>query len=141
MMLRMNTTFAIESFPLVGSAVHVPPAGHALLLQGEALTAHPQHLPEGYLLGVFEVSVSADVHPDMWEMHPAGDEVLVMLSGELEVEYSDELHRDTSSLEAGHGMLMPTGVWHRLRLREPGRLLVLSPPQGTRLSRDAGGRP
>ncbi len=30
--------------------------------------------------------------------------------------------RGTPSLAAGHGMVMPVGVWHRLVLREPGLL-------------------
>jgi mannose-6-phosphate isomerase-like protein (cupin superfamily) len=135
----MKATFTIEPFSLAGAAVHIPPAGTASLLQADAIKAHLQRLPEGHLLGVFPIATSDDLHSDIWEMHPAGDEVLIMLTGELGVEYSDGSRRGTSSLQPSHGIVMPKGVWHRLVLREPGLLLALSPPQGTQSSHNPEG--
>ena len=136
----MKTTFAIETFSFPGAAVHILPTGSASLLQGDAIKTELRRLPGGQVLGVFQISTSSDLHSDVWEMHPAGDEVLLMLTGRLEVEYSDQSRHGASSLESGHGIVMPRGIWHRLVLREPGVLLALSAPQGTRLSSSPGGR-
>jgi mannose-6-phosphate isomerase-like protein (cupin superfamily) len=136
----MKTTYAIETFSFPGVAVNIAPAGNASLLQGEAIKAHLQALPEGHLLGVFRISTGADLHSDVWEMHPADAEVLLMLAGELDVEYDDGSGHGVSALQTGHGLVMPQGVWHRLVLREPGMLLALSPPHGTRLSPRPGER-
>jgi mannose-6-phosphate isomerase-like protein (cupin superfamily) len=133
----MKATFTVEPFSFPGTAVHIRPSGHASVLQRHFKAQLPG-LPEGHLLGVFQIANRDDLHSDVWEMHPADDEVLLMLTGELGVEYCDGSCRGTSALESGRGMVMPRGVWHRLLLRHPGLLMVLSPSQGTRLSRSPG---
>ena len=137
----MKATCTIAPFPLPGTAVHIPPVGSASLLRGDDIKAHLRRLPPGRLLGVFQISSSDDLHSETWEMHPAGDEVLVMLTGELELEYCDGSRRNTSSLQAGHGIVIPKGVWHRLVLHDPGLLLALSAPEGTRSNSDPGRQP
>ena len=68
-----------------------------------------------------------------WEMHPAGDEVVVLLSGAavfvLETaEGSPEIRLD----HAGACALVPRGVWHTARIDTPSRLLFITPGEGTR---------
>src|SRR6185295_5317750 len=134
----MKATFTIEPFSFLGAGVHMRPSGNASLLRGSDIKAQLRGLPEGHLLGVFQIARPDDLHSDVWEMHPAGDEILLMLTGELDVEYSDGSCRGSSALRSGRGVVMPKGVWHRLLLREPGLLMVLSPSQGTKLSRSPG---
>ncbi len=43
-------------------------------------------------------------------MHTAGDEIVLMLTSQLVVEYSDGFRHGTSSLEAGHEMVAPKCV-------------------------------
>ena len=133
----MKATITVEPFSSPGAAVHVHPSGNASVLQGDFKAQLPG-LPEGHLLGVFQIASPDDLHSDIWEMHPAGDEVLLMLTGELGVEYCAGSCRGTAALESGRGVVMPKGVWHRLLVRQPGLLMVLSPSQGTRLSRSPG---
>ena len=134
----MKATFDLESFSFAGAAVHVAPTGDASLFQGDDVVARLRGLLAGHLLGVFPIAAPDDVHPDTWEMHPAGDETLLMLAGELDVEYADATRRGAAALERGRGVVLPPGVWHRLVLREPGLLLALTPPQETQFSRDPG---
>jgi hypothetical protein len=115
--------------------VHIRPSGNASVLEGDVKAQLPG-LPEGHLFGVFQIASPNDLHADIWEMHPAGDEVLVMLTGELSLEYCDGSCRATSALESGRGVVIAKGVWHRLLLRKPGLLMVLSPSRGTRLCRN-----
>lgn len=135
----MNThPISIPSFPLRGSAVHVAPGGTTRLLRGDAIRAHLQNRPHGLVLGAFSLATADDVHPDLWEMHPGGDEVLILLAGALALTYADGAHHGSTELRANQGLVMPRGVWHRLALRAPGLLLTLSPPAGTRFSREPG---
>lgn len=136
----MKTNFTIESFSLPGANVSIPAVGNASLLQGNAIEAHLTGRSGGHLLGFFQVSTPADLHSHLWEMHPAGDEVLFMLSGALTVEYSDGARHGNAALEAKQGLVVPRGLWHRLVLREPGLLSALTLRQGTRLSETPGER-
>lgn len=96
---------------------------------------------DGRVLGAFPLASPADAHSHLWEMHPAADEVLFMLSGELQVHWSDGDHGGSTPLKAQEGLVMPPGVWHRLVLREPGVLLTLTAPDGTQLRPLEGGQP
>jgi mannose-6-phosphate isomerase-like protein (cupin superfamily) len=137
----MKATFTIETFPLCGSAIHVAPGGHASVMRGSELKSRLRQLPDGLLLGTFQIEDDVDAHSHVWEMHPMGDEMLVMLTGSLEVEYADGPRRATSLLGTRQCMVMPGGVWHRLEVREPGLLLTLTPLQGTLHSEQPGERP
>ena len=74
----------------------------------------------------------ADFHAHEWEMHPAGDEVLYLLTGALDVVLDDPGGERFLRLQAGQGCLVPQGVWHRLVLHQPSDLLFITPARGTR---------
>jgi mannose-6-phosphate isomerase-like protein (cupin superfamily) len=134
MMASMKAPFTIDTFSLPRAAVHLAANGDAALLQGDDLRLRLRHLGEGHLLGVFPLASAGDLHAE-WEMHRAGDEVLFMLAGSLDVEYSDGARGGISPLGPRQAMVMPKGLSHRLVLREPGLLLALSPLEGTEKSR------
>jgi len=68
---------------------------------------------------------------DIWEMHPAGDEVVCLLSGAIDV-VLDELDGErVVELEAGRTCIVPRGVWHRAIVREPGDTLHITRGEGT----------
>ena len=77
---------------------------------------------DGRLSGV--VHLGQDSH---WEMHPGGDEVLVGLSGSIEVILDHGDATESVTLEYGRMCVVPRGVWHRLVVNEPGRLLFATP--------------
>jgi mannose-6-phosphate isomerase-like protein (cupin superfamily) len=136
----MKANCNIQSFSFAKSILHADSGGSASLLEPPFVKAELGRL-DGRILATFPIASPADAHSDMWEMHPSGDEVLFMLTGELAVDYSDGLHSGTASVEAGQGIVVPRGVWHRLILREPGLLLALTPAQGTEARPDAKGQP
>ena len=107
----MKATFTVETFSFPGGAVHIHPTGSVASPRG-CHQGSAAGLPEGHLLGVFQIASPDDLHSDTWEMHPSGDEIL-LVAGELGVEYSDGSRR-TARPEPGRGMVMPKGVWHRL---------------------------
>jgi mannose-6-phosphate isomerase-like protein (cupin superfamily) len=66
-----------------------------------------------------------------WERHPAGDEVLVLLSGELQIVLEHRGRTRRVTLKAGHSLIVPKGVWHRAVIRKPGNMLFITPGAGT----------
>ena len=66
-----------------------------------------------------------------WERHPAGEEVVVLLSGRVDIiQEIDGEHRKVE-LHAGEAMINPRGVWHTADVHEPGQGLFITPGKGT----------
>lgn len=64
-------------------------------------------------------------------MHPDGDEVLLLLSGRMDVILEEPEGPRTLELLAGQGVVVPRGVWHRVLPLEPCQLVhVPSGPGG-----------
>ena len=69
-----------------------------------------------------------------WEMHPAGDELVCLLSGEADMvlEQGDGGECVVPLREAGSFVLVPKGTWHTARTRVPTRMLFVTPGKDTR---------
>ena len=112
------------------------------LAGGEAFWANVEGRPElhrGRLISCFE----QDADWAAWEMHPAGDEVVMVLGGsgtvhlrpdDGTVEPLDASDGATRSvpLSDGRYVVVPKGVWHTMDVHEPGRLLAITWGEGTR---------
>ncbi len=68
--------------------------------------------------------------PHAGEMHPDGDELLLLLSGRVTVVLEDEDPPRRVALEPGMALVVPRGVWHKVLLDEPSRLLHVTPGPG-----------
>ena len=66
-----------------------------------------------------------------WERHPAGDEVLILLEGRVELVFDREGVETRRPFEAGQTVIVPAGVWHTAKVLEPGRMLGLTCGAGT----------
>ena len=66
-----------------------------------------------------------------WEMHPAGDEVLVLLDGAATMIFEEAGAERRMEMKAGTTLVVPAGTWHRALVRVPGRLLALTYGKGT----------
>jgi quercetin dioxygenase-like cupin family protein len=66
-----------------------------------------------------------------WERHPAGDELVVLLAGRVDLVL--EVDGDVRRVELTPGMAIvnPRGVWHTADVHEPGRALFVTPGRGT----------
>ncbi len=67
--------------------------------------------------------------PHGGEMHPDGDEVLYLISGHVKVVFEDE-EFDDIDLRPGDGLLVPKGVWHRVDILEPSKIMYATPGPG-----------
>jgi uncharacterized cupin superfamily protein len=68
---------------------------------------------------------------DTWERHPAGDEIVVLLAGRVDVIQDLDGVEQVVELRPGHALVNPAGVWHTAQVHEPGSALFITPGEGT----------
>ncbi len=66
-----------------------------------------------------------------WERHPAGDEIVLLLSGAMDLVLEEPGGERTAALRPGLAVVVPRGVWHRGIVRAPGAALFVTPGRGT----------
>jgi hypothetical protein len=114
--------------------VHLRDGGSAELLPSSAtfweeLAAgkYPQ-LEHGRLMSAFEFSEPWKV----WERHPAGEELVLLLAGAAElIVDQDGAQRVVRLDRAGDYVLIPGGAWHTARTSVPTTMLFVTPGAGT----------
>jgi quercetin dioxygenase-like cupin family protein len=85
-------------------------------------------LAHGRILSVFDYTETWSY----WERHPVGDELVYLLTGDVELLLDDGRQTRTVALRAGDAAIIPTGTWHRAAVHAPSRLLFVTPtPQRT----------
>jgi mannose-6-phosphate isomerase-like protein (cupin superfamily) len=92
----------------------------------EKIDRRPE-LRGGRLVGTFHNARDWGI----WEMHPAGDEVVSLLSGAIDVVLDEEPGERVVELRAGQTCIVPRGVWHRAIVHEPGDTLHITRGEGT----------
>ena len=128
---RLRKAEALRSFSLLESCVHLKELGQAAVVpvghQFWSTIATRADLAPGRLLGTLRWEQDMAT----WEMHPAGDELLVALSGRFEILMQDGKSDRVVELAGGQAFLVPFGVWHRYKVQTPGEVLFVTPGKGT----------
>jgi mannose-6-phosphate isomerase-like protein (cupin superfamily) len=121
----------MAAFDLTSTHVCLSPQGSASTIEVTpefwATIGERADLREGRLVAVFE----SDADWPHWEMHPAGDELLVLLSGKMTIVLEEGGLEHMLELPAGSSCLVPRGVWHRAIVPVPSRLLAITYGRGT----------
>lgn len=83
---------------------------------------------EGRLVSLYRF----DADWDSWEMHPAGDELVLCVAGTMTLhqEHPDG-SRETVTLAAGDYAINPPGVWHTADVVGEATALFITAGQGT----------
>lgn len=100
--------------------------GRDLQAQLVAAREDPPIPVDGMTIGVADMTENS---PHGGEMHPDGDEVLYLISGHARVVFEDD-DLDDIDLQAGDGLVIPQGVWHRVDILAPCRILYATPGPG-----------
>jgi mannose-6-phosphate isomerase-like protein (cupin superfamily) len=126
----MTTTHEIEPgrrIDLAGEVVGLGGSDRLARLVEQQPGRAPERL-DGFTIGAPRITGDA---PHDGEMHPDGDELLYLISGQVTVtlELGDgDLLVD---LGASDAVVVPKGVWHKVAMREPGQLIHITPgPNG-----------
>ena len=110
------------------------------------------HLPDGPAASLLEVTpdfwqkleTRADLHGGRlitayrfeqdwtsWERHPAGDEIVLQLSGAMDFVVEDGGRERTVSLRGRAALVVPRGVWHTARVLAPSEAIFVTRGEGT----------
>jgi mannose-6-phosphate isomerase-like protein (cupin superfamily) len=84
-------------------------------------------LRDGRLVALFH----HDADWDHWEMHPNGEELLVLVSGAMDLVLDKGGVQRVVELSSGRAFIVPRGTWHRALVRAPGALLAITAGRGT----------
>ena len=125
---------------LFGSHLHLDGNGDALLIEDSGalwndLMSGNLRRPEvarvakepGYLVGAFHMRERMS----HWERHPAGDEVICLLSGRADFILEEPGGERVIALSGRETCIVPKGVWHRIVVHEPSDLLFITYGLGT----------
>lgn len=74
----------------------------------------------------FGVATMSENSPHGGERHPDGDEVLYLISGRANIVFLDSPQADIE-INAGDGVVVPKGIWHRVDILEPCQIVYLTP--------------
>jgi len=140
----METTHLPKRFPTVTGApvgrdlvIHLSDElGIALVPIDDAFWTHAgitmSEMSEGRILCVSDYTSTWT----WWECHPDGDELVYLLSGDVDFELDDGEGIGSVPLRRGEAAVVPTGVWHRAVIREAGRMLFITPTPARTLVRE-----
>jgi mannose-6-phosphate isomerase-like protein (cupin superfamily) len=66
-----------------------------------------------------------------WEMHPGGDEVLVLVDGGMVMILEEAGGERRIEMASGATCIVPKGAWHRAIVPEPSRFIAITYGAGT----------
>jgi mannose-6-phosphate isomerase-like protein (cupin superfamily) len=94
----------------------------------EQAPGRPPRRIDGVTIGAPALTGDA---PHDGEMHPDGVELLFLVDGAVSVCLELPEGNKVVELGAGDAIVIPKGTWHKITLREPGRLVHITPgPDG-----------
>ena len=91
------------------------------------LAAFCKESDPGRLVSLYETKSDWEA----WEAHPAGDELVVVLSGKAEFLQEVDGEERRTIVGAHQAIINPPGVWHTANVIEPFLALFVTPGPGT----------
>jgi quercetin dioxygenase-like cupin family protein len=125
-----------EPFDLSSTYVHLASGARAVPVPDfewtpEYLDSYTERFAADGIEGRLVMVAESNGDWPSWERHPAGEEVVVCLSGTIDLIQRVESGERRITLAAGQAVVNPTGVWHTVDVREPGAVLFITPGLGT----------
>ncbi len=81
--------------------------------------------------GRLVTATTVDTDWDTWEMHPDGDELIVVTEGRVRLHLDDGTRTSDVTVAAPEFVVMPAGTWHTADSLGPARLLIVTWGAGT----------
>jgi mannose-6-phosphate isomerase-like protein (cupin superfamily) len=120
--MKLDSTFLVINPGLSVSPVAVTPTIY------EELDRHFDHFKGRLLVATYRF----DADWPTWEMHPKGDEVVVLLSGAADMVLDEAGNHRVVKLSApGEFVIVPKATWHTAKISTPTTMLFVTPGEGT----------
>jgi len=124
-----------STFDLINTYVHLQDGPDAVpVAVGDDFWAtidKRTELHSGRLVTLFHIQNTDEwVH---WEIHPAGDEIVCLLSGAIDLILQEGEHERSLELRSRAAGIIPRGVWHRAIVHTPSDVLFITRGAGTQL--------
>src|SRR5262245_12949259 len=112
-----------EPFDLSSTYVHLASGARAVPLPDfewtpEYLASYTERFAADGIEGRLVMVAEGNGDWPSWERHPAGEEVVALLSGKIDLLQRDESGERRIPLVAGPAVVNPTGVWHTVDVHE-----------------------
>jgi mannose-6-phosphate isomerase-like protein (cupin superfamily) len=119
--------------------VHDPAEVYVHLHEGPEVTLEP--LTESFWSDIGErtelhrgrllTSFSIDDDWTVWEMHPTGDEIILVTEGTARFHLDDGDTVAAQLVAAPDYLVVPAGTWHTMDAIDPGRAVIITWGEGT----------
>jgi oxalate decarboxylase/phosphoglucose isomerase-like protein (cupin superfamily) len=77
-------------------------------------------------------SYSFDRDWSSWEKHPAGEEFVCLIDGDVDLVLQKNGGETTVTLnQPGSFVIVPVNTWHTARVRRPSKMIFITPGDGT----------
>lgn len=122
-----------QPFNLLGTYVRLDVEYRATRIEvtetfwSEVMAGKRSDLDEGWLVATFPYISDWTTS----EMHPTGDEIVYLLSGEIDLVFQHDDSERVIPLHKGTAIVVPRGTWHTARVRTAGEALHITPGAGT----------
>ncbi len=127
----MSTAFDLATVPIhLGRGPPATPV-ESFSWTPEALAAYEARFAADGADGRLVVLMEQGADWPTWERHPAGEEVVVLLSGRADLVQWIDGREHLVAMQAGQAIVNPAGVWHTAKVHEPGQALFITPGSGT----------
>jgi mannose-6-phosphate isomerase-like protein (cupin superfamily) len=125
-----------RAFDLSKTYVHLGTGGRAVRLEDfrwtpEFLARYQEEFASDGDEGRLVMIGANDSSWDFWERHPAGDELVVVVSGSMTLVQDLDGQHLRIDLSPGEAAINPRGTWHTSDIIEAGRVLFVTPGMGT----------
>ena len=114
--LRLRNNATVEPLP-------VDETFWPSLMEGKLGTFHHEYLVTSYIY---------DADWPAWEMHPNGDEIVCLISGDVEfILEIDGKHKTVGLNETASYVIVPQGTWHTAKVKARSHMLFITAGEGT----------
>jgi len=123
-------------FDLSSTFVHLGLGARATPLEdfdwsSDSMTAYRARFADDGAEGRLVCVLVQEATWNSWERHPAGEELVVLLSGRVDLIQEFDGAEHVIALHPGRAVINPPGVWHTAVVHEPGSALFVTPGEGT----------
>ena len=129
----MHIPSSAENFDLTERHAHFNEDGSVTLVEAQKLWSMPETEINEQFGRLLVSAFSFNENWATWEMHPRGDELVYLTSGQATLILRQNSGDVAIQMRAGSGYLIPAGIWHTAHTSETCLLMVVTRGKDTQV--------